>query len=316
MHLAAQAYRMAARVYRGTLGRNQHTDRVTRRVVDWVRQVGRLRDLASPVAVGGALPVFLPKLEVETSAKPQELQDMWKAVRRAWERLGSDQPFHSVLTEARYLPGRFAESEAEFWRSGETEANVLAGYLANLGLLRLGDASVLEYGCGVGRVTMALADQARQVNAYDFSESHLALARERGTALGRTNVRLMLIDSPLDIAFEPCDLFYSRIVLQHNPPPIIGHLLRKLIHALRPGGVGVFQVPTYCVGYRFRVADYLSSHRLLDMEMHCYPQPDLFSLIAQEGARIVQVRDDNATGRADLFVSNTFVILKPAPVRT
>src|SRR5262249_3864755 len=141
------------------------------------------------------------------------------------------------------LPARFAESEIEFWRSGETEANILAGYLADLGLMQLDEASVLEYGCGVGRVTMPLAEKARQGTAYDFSEPHLALARKRAAALGRTNVQLMQLDNPLDVAFEPCDLFYSRIVLQHNPPPLIGYLLRTLIRALRPGGVGVFQLP-------------------------------------------------------------------------
>jgi hypothetical protein len=46
------------------------------------------------------------------------------------------------------------------------------------------------------------------------------------------------------------------------------------------------------------------------MEMHCFPQAELFALIAREGARLIQVRDDNATGRPDLFVSNTFVIVK------
>ena len=62
------------------------------------------------------------------------------------------------------------------------------------------------------------------------------------------------------------------------------------------------------------MAEYLgsmkSSDTSLNMEMHCYPQAELFSLIAQEGARVVQVRDDNATGRPDLYVSNTFVIRK------
>ena len=72
----------------------------------------------------------------------------------------------------------------------------------------------------------------------------------------------------------------------------------------------MFQVPTYRIGYRFNVADYLSSPRLLDMEMHCFPQAELLLLIAQEGARLIQIRDDNATGRPDLFVSNTFVIVK------
>lgn len=308
----ARAYRMARRIYRSTLGCSPSADRVARSAVDWIRQTGTLRDLTSPVSIDGDLPVFLPKLEIETSAKPQELHDMWREVRRAWERLGGERPFHSVLTQPRYLPTRFASSEDEFWRSGESEAYVLADYLADHGMARLRDASVVEYGCGVGRVTMPLAGLVGQLTAYDLSEPHLKLAQARAAQLARTNVRLVLLTSPLAAEFAPCDLFYSRIVLQHNPPPIIGHVLRRLIRALRPGGIGIFQVPTYRVGYRFRVADYLSSPRPLDMEMHCFPQPDLLSLIAEEGAQVVQVRDDNATGRADLFVSNTFVILRPS----
>jgi SAM-dependent methyltransferase len=312
--LSAHAYRLAARAYRHTLGRNPATDRFARGVIDRFRESRWVRNLASPLAVDGALPVFLPLLAIETTASPQELRDMWTQTRQAWERLGSERPFHSVLTEPRYLPGTFADAEPEFWRSGESEATVLAGYLADLGLLKLEDTSALEYGCGVGRVTVPLAGHVRTMTAYDLSAPHLALARERAALMGRSNVRLVLLENPLGAEFDSCDLFYSRIVLQHNPPPIIGHLLRNLIRALKPGGLGIFQVPTYGVGYNFRVAEYLrsmkSSDTSLNMEMHCYPQAELFSLIAQEGARVVQVRDDNATGRADLFVSNTFVIRK------
>jgi hypothetical protein len=44
--------------------------------------------------------------------------------------------------------------------------------------------------------------------------------------------------------------------------------------------------------------------------MHCYPQPELFALIAHEGARLLEMREDDAPGRRDLFVSNTFVLTK------
>lgn len=308
--LGARAYRTVAQLYRRTLGRHPATNRIARGVIDRLRQSRWVRNLASPLAVDGALPVFVPQPTIETTASPQELREMWTQTRQAWERLGSERPFHSVLTEPRYLPGTFAGAEEDFWQSGEYEATVLAGYLAGLGLMKLEHVCALEYGCGVGRVTVPLAGYVRTVTAYDLSAPHLALARERAAMMGRSNVRLMLIDNPIETDFESCDLFYSRIVLQHNPPPIIGHLIRRLIRALKPGGLGIFQVPTYGVGYRFGVAEYLSSTKSSDMEMHCFPQVELFSLIAQEGARLIQVRDDNATGRADLYVSNTFVIHK------
>jgi SAM-dependent methyltransferase len=256
------------------------------------------------------LPIFLPPLSVDTLADSEELRQLWDRVRRAWESLGNDRPFHSVLTQDRYLPSQFSDAAAEFWQSGEVEAWDLAGHLAGLGLVRLEDAVALEFGCGVGRVAIPLAAIARSVIAYDISERHLEFARKRAAALGRANMQIIAIGGGLPADFEPCDVFYSRLVLQHSPPPIIGEVIRRLIRSLKQGGVGVFQVPTYCVGYRFSIAESLRSPIKLDMDMHCYPQASLFSLIADEGARLIHVRDDDAPGRRDLFVSNTFVITK------
>jgi SAM-dependent methyltransferase len=171
------------------------------------------------------------------------------------------------------------------------------------------DLTVIEYGCGVGRVTVPLAAIAKEVVGYDISEPHLQLARQRALALGRTNIRMVALGE-LPAAFEPCDVFYSKIVLQHNPPPLIGYLLRTLIRSLRRGGVGIFQVPTYYAGYRFDLHSALQSPQHSDMEMHCYPQADLFSLFADEGARLVHAREDDTPGRRDIFVSQVFVLMK------
>jgi hypothetical protein len=46
------------------------------------------------------------------------------------------------------------------------------------------------------------------------------------------------------------------------------------------------------------------------MEMHCYPQADLFSLFADEGARLVHASEDDTPGRRDIFVSQVFVLMK------
>jgi SAM-dependent methyltransferase len=157
-----------------------------------------------------------------------------------------------------------------------------------------------------------MAAASGRVMAYDISEPHLALGRARAAALGRTNIRMNAIGDALPDGFEACDLFYSRIVLQHNPPPIIGLVLQKLIRALKPGGIGIFQVPTYCVGYSFDLGKFLQSGQPQDMEMHCFPQEELFSLVAQAGARLVEVREDDAPGQRNLFISNNFVVKKGA----
>jgi hypothetical protein len=110
--------------------------------------------------------------------------------------------------------------------------------------------------------------------------------------------------------FAACEVFYSRIVLQHNPPPVIGLVLQKLIRALKPGGIGIFQVPTYRVAYHFNLRECLRSPQPHDMEMHCFPQAELFALVTQAGACLVEVREDDAPGHRNLFISSNFVIKK------
>ena len=256
------------------------------------------------------LPVFMPRLAIDTAGGPDELGELWARTRRAWESLGEQRPYHSVATEDRYQPSHFQEFEHEFWQSGEDEAEHLARYVAEVRSAPLADAVVLEFGCGVGRVTLPLARMAKSVVGYDISERHLSIAQARATALGFNNIRLVSIGADLPQELEPCDVFYSRIVLQHNPPPVIDYVLRRLIRALKSGGIGIFQVPTYYVGYGFSIRDALGAPQKLDMDMHCFPQAELFALIAQEGARLVEMREDNATQRADRFISNTFVLIK------
>ena len=53
----------------------------------------------------------------------------------------------------------------------------------------------------------------------------------------------MQLRDTLDLDTLPeFDLFFSMIVLQHNPPPLIALMLEKIAARLRPGGVAVFAV--------------------------------------------------------------------------
>ena len=111
----------------------------------------------------------------------------------------------------------------------------------------------------------------------------------------------------------PFDLWFSWIVLQHNPPPIIALILRRCFSLLAPGGVAVFQVPTYATGYRFRIAEYLG--RIGDdggIEMHVLPQHVVLGLAAAAGCQPLEIWQDGAAGSPSAWTSNTFVFRKPA----
>jgi trans-aconitate methyltransferase len=106
------------------------------------------------------------------------------------------------------------------------------------------------------------------------------------------------------------DLLYTRIVLQHNPPPVMHHVLNGLLGQLNPGGVAYFQVPTYNAGYSFSIDSYLATDNTTNMEMHYLPQPALFALLARHGCQLLEIREDDAIGLSHNAVSNTLLVRK------
>jgi hypothetical protein len=105
------------------------------------------------------------------------------------------------------------------------------------------------------------------------------------------------------------DVVYSGIVLQHNPPPVIAALLRKLMAAVLPGGYALFQVPTFKVGYNFSAAEYLAGTKVR-MEMNAIPQRAIFSVGQAAGLIPLEVREDTDIGDQDM-VSQTFLFHRP-----
>jgi hypothetical protein len=100
------------------------------------------------------------------------------------------------------------------------------------------------------------------------------------------------------------------IVLQHNPPPIIRVIIRELIRALNSGGIALLQVPTYSLGYKFSLQEYLANEATRNgIEMHVLPQNEIFDIVSQEQGKLVEVLKDGWILKYGKR-SNTFVIQK------
>ena len=82
-------------------------------------------------------------------------------------------------------------------------------------------------------------------------------------------------------------------------------LIRSALESLAPGGIAVFQVPTYKLGYRFVAAEHVDRERPdePDMEMHCLPQRHVLRIAAETGCRVLEVREHDLTDAhgSDLF---------------
>lgn len=231
------------------------------------------------------------------------LPELLSVVEDSWEKMGRTEPYYSVLTSDVYKMMNL--DVVGFYSTGKHDVenifSILDNYNIDAGRLK----SCLEFGCGVGRMTKWLARKFDIVHGFDISRSHLEIAKE--CVAGDGNVELHHVDSISSLDNLPkVDFVYSLIVLQHNPPPIIAHIISRLLRCLNVGGVAMIQLPTYLPNYVFDVKEYLKikSHNI---EMHALPQQDVFRIISQERCLPVAIWEDGAMG-IGIGISNSFLI--------
>jgi SAM-dependent methyltransferase len=243
-------------------------------------------------------PLDWPPIAVETDASDAKLSLMMRHIEENWHRLGLLDPHWSVLTNEAYRASNISHSEAPFYESGKPDIDRFVRTAERCDASLTGLTHCFELGCGVGRMTVWLAELFEGVVAADISLTHLSVARQALNRWDRRNVDLVHLDS--FSAFEDIpqfDVFFSFIVLQHNPPPLIAALLKAVLGKLRPGGVAYFQVPTYRLDYRFQIDEYLRKTSPTDgMEVHAIPQHILFEILRQSGCRLLECREDHWTG--------------------
>ncbi len=173
---------------------------------------------------------FIPAHHVDVSISEEDFCKLLKHVQTSWEILGREKPHWSVLTQTAYLPQNIDSNINRFYETGDGGIAVLnqAVSRANRELPKVG--SCVELGCGVGRVTFALAKQFRHVTGIDISYPHLSLAKSYKKSNEIENVDLVLMESLGTLENLPSfDFFYSTIVLQHNPPPLIDRMLKIIL---------------------------------------------------------------------------------------
>ena len=253
------------------------------------------------------------EMRVDLELTDEQSQALWDLVSKAWTRLGEDEPYWSVLTNARWKSDQMSRenAEAEFYQTGRASLARLEAWLARNHTQAPASGTCVEYGCGVGRCTFWLAKRFEHVVAFDISQPHLDRARERAAVEGVKNVEFVLVRNESDLdRMKDAAMFYSIIVLQHNPPPLIRSILDHALRQLQPGGIAYFQVPTYGLNYKFDLKAYLEKSSERNMEMHYIPQPAIFDLADRHGMKLLEVSPDGLGAKFGQGVSTTFLMEK------
>ena len=162
-------------------------------------------------------------------------------VRRTWSRLAEVDPLWAVLSDPGKENGRWRE--AEFFQRGEDEIAGLLSQLESIGV-RVRAGTCLDFGCGVGRLTQALARRFDEAHGVDIAEPMIDQARRYNRVGDRCRYHVNTDPDLRRFAGGTFDFLYSNIVLQHMPPAAALGYVQEFVRVLRPGGIAVFQIPS------------------------------------------------------------------------
>src|SRR4051812_9655485 len=130
-----------------------------------------------------------------STERASPLDKQFDLLRSAWDHLGERDPLWAILADPRKRGNRW-DLEA-FLATGKSEAvgllRMLAGSFADVPRGR-----ALDFGCGVGRVTRALAGHFESVTGVDVAPSMIRKARELGA--GIRGLEYVVNEQP-DLAF-------------------------------------------------------------------------------------------------------------------
>lgn len=164
-----------------------------------------------------------------------------RELQRHWNAFGEQDPLWAILTDPSRKGGRWTPEE--FFATGVDEmASVMATARAH-GLptrRRRG----LDFGCGVGRLTQALANYCGEVRGLDVAPSMIAHARRFNQFGDRVRYDVQAAPPLASVDSRSIDVVYTGRVLQHIAPQFARVYIAELARVLAPGGFLSFDVPS------------------------------------------------------------------------
>lgn len=158
----------------------------------------------------------------------------------AWEKYGETDPYFGVCTEDIYKTANLTEDSLKvFFDSGKSHVDHVVDVFSNILKTETKFNSILDFGCGTGRLVIPFASAASEVTGIDVSKSMLEEAKKHINALGLNNIELLNSNSLDILQGKKYDLVHTFIVLQHIPVSAGYRLIYLLLEAINSGGCGM-----------------------------------------------------------------------------
>lgn len=247
---------------------------------------------------------------------------------KAWKKFGETDAYFGVLTHEKFRDKNLNdEHKKEFFETGVKYTRRIYRHFRKQFNPDIQFNSVLDFGCGTGRLALGFARESEKVVGIDISEKMLEEARINAQNQGLTNVEFYLSDDNLSaVKGKQFDLVNTYIVLQHINPKRGMVILSELLDRIKPGGYGLIHL-TYSTQkgrlgktlnfFRFRYPLVHGIMNLMDkrkfseplMQMNEYDMSKVFEVIYKAGARetYMQYEDHGSV------LGTTIYLHKPKP---
>lgn len=166
-------------------------------------------------------------------------------IKSVWETLGREDPFWAVISWPERRGGRWTLEE--FLATGEADIQRYRGLLRSRTNAPEHFRHVLDFGCGVGRLSRLWARHADRVTGVDISAPMLEQARRIAGDVPGVSFVLNQAENLQSLGSAEFDLVFSHICLQHMPWPLAQGYLREFARVCKRSGWVVFQLPACAV---------------------------------------------------------------------
>jgi SAM-dependent methyltransferase len=166
-----------------------------------------------------------------------------------WDTLAELDPLWTILSDPEKKFGKW--DPAEFFGTGELEAKRVLAMCRSNGV-NVSYGKLLDFGCGVGRMTRAFSGFFESCTGIDVSEKMISLAKKYNSE--RPNCDFVASSSErLPFPDQSFDFVFTVLVLQHvSRKTTILQYIGEFIRVVKDKGIVVFHLPNK-VPFRRRI---------------------------------------------------------------
>ena len=174
------------------------------------------------------------------AARTDSLLEPLSRVRRQWTTLGEADPLRAILSR----PGESAGAweRAAFFETGVAEVEKVLETAQQFSPIHF--ATAMDFGCGVGRLTQALALHFDRVIGIDIAASMIQKAVQFNQFPSRCEYVHNVTADLAVLGDRSVEFVYSSITLQHMVPSLAESYIREFFRIARPGAHVIFQLPS------------------------------------------------------------------------